>query len=155
MQEHFSSQQKIKIFTNLLLCALEAQLNPRERAGKDWCVKGLNPSPVNDLTFINFPHAANVGRACQWEKTFQGGGSTSFRKMAHDCKMPTVNAVWAWGRKCRNLLPRLISSDVEEEVENLRHSLAAVQTKWLHKHVRWFWNLLNSSNNSRRKQVCK
>lgn len=52
----------------LLLCALESKL--RERARKDWNVKGLNLIPLNDLTFKNFPHAVNVDRACQWEVTY-------------------------------------------------------------------------------------
>lgn len=58
-----------KMFRTLHLCALVAKLNFRERAGKDWQVEGLNLSPVNDPTFINFPWVASVDWACQWEMT--------------------------------------------------------------------------------------
>lgn len=83
---------------------LKAQLNLRGSARKGWHVKGLNLSPVNDLSF-NLPHAANVDKACQWKMPCFKAVSTSYKMMEQDCKMPTVNAGWAWGRKCRNLLP--------------------------------------------------
>lgn len=63
-------QKRKKKSATLLLCALESELKFIERAGKDWHVKGLNPSPVNDTTFKNFPHAVNVDRASQWGVTY-------------------------------------------------------------------------------------
>lgn len=55
-----------------LLCAVQAQLNHPERAGKKMAYERFESESVNDLAFITIPYAANIGRACQREMTFQG-----------------------------------------------------------------------------------